>query len=951
MAEKKSIKISKTAKNIAKGIAIFLFAVLVILSPGTFFSFLSQGIIAGFGFIGFWVLMPVIALYGIYTCVKKQVKKLRLDLTFLGIIIALAFVSILGTNYIIEGTNFAPFLGNTTLSTTDVVRLNGVTTTVNLSDGTTQEVTGYLEMSSTFHYFGQLLNDPTNGIQSATFSYNVFLAGGFFGFIFDGIFNSLFRGTLGTTILSAVFIVIGLLLVFNRQIKMLWNKIRNREKPEKTPKKIHNRSLDDEYEYDFTSGDEEEDEYPSGVNEEPVKPEPQPALSQGGIDFNSFNMSISSFNSGNSLKRPTLSFEGVNVSKTPQVNNEETVNTPIEEPKKAFNPFGNIFNEPVEEEVNITPDFLNNHPIEAEPVISQPAPSYYEEDYNKPINQPAEVINDKPIGTQAFETNSPKEAISAPVRPTLNNASIAPQVNVVNEPAPQPLKPYVLPGEDLLDFHEKEEDRNANTAACEARVEELNRVFDDLHVGAKVVGYTVGPSVTRYDLLMNSDRSVSTIDRFVQDLQVRLGGINIRFEKLVIGKSTSGLEMENKVRTPVGLRECLQALDPISDFSRYQMIFGKGISGNIITGDITKFPHMLVAGTTGSGKTVFVHAILITLLLRNTPDELKLVLIDPKRVEFNYYKNIPHLLCPSITESSKAYVALKKLVNEMERRFQLFQDNMVNEIKNFNKVAESRGLKKLPIIIVAVDEYADLSEECKDIRTPISRIAQKARAAGIHLILATQRPSVNVIDGVIKSNISTRVALSVSSFEDSRVIIGEGGAEKLLGYGDLLIDSPNIQPRGYKHRVQGCLLETEEIMKVCDFIRAERGPDYDPEFLDLEDHSDDYEDEGIAYDEAEPTRVSKEVQEEELYEIIKQDLASKEYCSISYIQRSYGVGFPKAGRLFARLQREGIVAKQDDSSHGCKVLVKVEQSNQNLGSIEQSTLVESNDYGDDNNEY
>ncbi len=946
---KKEIKISKTAVNVTKGIAIFLFAVLVILSPGTFFSFLSQGIIAGFGFIGFWVLMPVIALYGIYTCIKKQVKKLRLDLTFLGIIIALAFVSILATNYIIEGTKFVPFLGNTTLTSTDLVILNGNTQVVNLSDGTTQEVKGYLEMSSTFHYFSQLLNDANSGIQSATFSYNVFLAGGFFGFIFDGIFNSLFRGTLGTTILSIVFIVIGLLLIFNRQIKMLWNKIRNREKHEKAPKKVRNRALDDDYEYAYTDDENENEIEDAPIMDESIQDEVKPVNNQSApIDFNSFNMSINSFNSGNSLKRPTLTLDGVNVQKNPQVSVEEK---PVDEaPKQAFSPFGNIYDAKNEEEPPITPDFLNNRPINAysndNPVISEDVvaqePAY--------VNQNP-YVEENPIRNGVDETNSPIEATSSLVKPTFNKPIMNEPNPIAEQKAPEPIKPYVLPSEELLDLHEKEEDKNANTQACDARVEELNRVFEELHVGAKVVGYTVGPSVTRYDLLMNSDRSVSTIDKFIQDLQIRLGGVNIRFEKLVIGKSTSGLEMENKVRTPVGLRECLKSLDPISDSTRYQMIFGKGISGNIITGDITKFPHMLVAGTTGSGKTVFVHAILITLLLRNTPEELKLVLIDPKRVEFNYYKNIPHLLCPSITESSKALVALKKLVNEMERRFELFANNMVNEIKNFNKIAESRGLKKLPIIIVAVDEYADLSEECKEIRTPISRIAQKARAAGIHLILATQRPSVNVIDGVIKSNISTRVALSVSSFEDSRVIIGEGGAEKLLGYGDLLIDSPNIQPRGYKHRVQGCLLETEEIMRVCDFIRSERGPDFDPEFLDLEDHSDDFEDEGISYDEAEPTKVSKEVQEEELYDIIKQDLASKEYCSISYIQRSYGVGFPKAGRLFARLQREGIVAKQGDSSHGCKVLVRVEQNDTNLGSIEQSTLVESTDDGDYNNEY
>lgn len=508
------------------------------------------------------------------------------------------------------------------------------------------------------------------------------------------------------------------------------------------------------------------------------------------------------------------------------------------------------------------------------------------------------------------------------------------------QPKPKVKRQYKLPPINLLDLHEGSDDDKANEQSCQDRVNFINTIFEQLHVGAKAIGYTVGPSVTRYDIQTNSDVSVNVVNRYVDDLSVRLGGVPVRFQSIVFGKATSGLEIPNEVRTNVGLRESIEALPKGEKYLR-NIPFGKDISGKLVQANLQDFPHLLVSGTTGSGKSIFVHSAIMTLLMRNTPNQVKLVLIDPKKVEMSYYKDIPHLLCPSISDPKKALVAMRKLVDEMERRYNLFEQNLVRDIGSYNRMASEKGLEPLPLIIVFVDEYADLSEACKEIREPVVRIAQKARSAGIHLCIATQRPSVNVIDGVIKANIATHVALMVASSVDSVTIIGEAGAEQLLGNGDMLIECPLISRSG-KPRVQGCFVDTPEISRVCDYLRENYGPDYDPEFLDLEEHVE------VPQSYDEPKVIDKSASEDQLYEMIKEDITSLEFCSISYIQRTYGVGFPKAGRLFNKLLKDGYVSLEHDS-RGSKVLIRSQegQSSQ-LGSIEQSTFVpnaqnESND--------
>ena len=428
----------------------------------------------------------------------------------------------------------------------------------------------------------------------------------------------------------------------------------------------------------------------------------------------------------------------------------------------------------------------------------------------------------------------------------------------------------------------------------------------------------------------------------MNDISSRLNGVSVRFQPVVADRSTSGLEVPNKVRVTVGLLESIKIMEA-KECNRMDIIFGKNVSGELLTANLTKFPHMLVAGTTGSGKSIFMHATILTLIMRNSPDELKLILIDPKKVEMNCYEDIPHLLCPNVSEPRQAYIALEKLCQEMERRYNLFKASRVREISEFNAYAKANGIKPLPFIVVFVDEYADLSEACKEIRAPVVRIAQKARSAGIHLVIATQRPSVNVIDGVIKANVPVHVALMTSNSVDSSIIVNEAGAEKLLGNGDMLVECSLIS-RGEKPRVQGCFVSTNEINNVCDFLRSQGGPQYDPYFLDLEHDPKDVQ---AAKNEPEVTKVDKNMAEDELYEQIKEDISKREYCSISFLTRSYAIGFPKAGRLFQKLINDGYVASNGDA-RGSKVLKRqVVHQEQQIGSFEQSEFIPNSQLDDE----
>jgi DNA segregation ATPase FtsK/SpoIIIE-like protein len=577
---------------------------------------------------------------------------------------------------------------------------------------------------------------------------------------------------------------------------------------------------------------------------------------------------------------------------------------------------------PTPEVRNVEPKVVDVPQQNVEPVISTPV---------KETQNSEEVIS--------LVEEEKVEAPAPSVEPVKETSPVSKSLDPNAQPAAHPLPNYIFPSTDLLLTYPDNGNSAKLAQECEERKNFINSVLNDFGVGAQVASYTIGPSVTRYNIKTDKDVSVLAIDKYIQDISVRLGGVPTRYERMVMGSDMSGLEIANKVQTMVSLKEIIEHLPPLTPKTNLYIPFGKSISGDYISSDLSDFPHMLISGSTGSGKSVFMQGMIMSLIMRNRPEDLKLVMVDPKRVEMSVYRDLPHLLCPIIKEPVQAKVCFEKLIGEMERRYTLFENSGVRSIREFNNgYAPTHNLEKLPFIVVIVDEFADLADSCKNIGDSVVRIAQKARAAGIHLVIATQRPTVDVITGTIKANLPTRVALSVASSQDSVTIIGQGGAEELAGHGDMLVDCSQVVRNGLI-RCQGCFVDTKEINAVTDFIRSQSGTQYDQRFLDLVDH----EEEQKAMEDSGPSRAEiKEAAGENFYELVKETIMQNEYTSISSIQRQFGIGFPRAGKIFNRLQVDGIVASKPDSassSKGCRVLVHEEKApSTNPGSTDQSTL-------------
>ena len=870
MKEKR--RITQKSISIMGGICFILFAIVTLFSAKTPFAFLYKLIGHSFGFIGFWLFLPYIVIIGLYLIMNQQVIKIKLGVQLWGVLIIIFCFLILSSHWtswgaVIDGVEIVGFGRN--------------------ENGTAR----YLTYSNSSRVF-----DIIDGENPPVFGPNPRLGGGRVGFVLAGAINSAVT-PLGLNIVCWVLFVIGLALVFNRQVTKFLNFIKTPRRKEKG-KSFKEVNL---------TMDEIEPEQPIKVEDVSVE-EFDP--NENRAVFDSFQ-AAPPIDNDYSLKKARF-IMNEDGTKVKEIYEEELSKPVFETPKVAF------FEENSDEqrEENATPISVESTEKEYkepffEPLNDEPEDDFASDSVNE-FNKPQIQVQPMPIETQPEE------------------------VDFLHKPQPRAnlIKNYIYPSIELLDVGKASDTTDANEASCQERTEIINKSLANYKVGAQVVSHIVGPSVTRFDLQTNDDVSVTSVQKYITDLQVRLGGVMMRFEPIVSGKSTSGLEIPNEYRTNVTLREAVASL-PFDPKHKLLIPFGKSISGDVVFADLADFPHMLVAGTTGSGKSIFVHATIISLIMRCKPEELKLVMVDPKKVEMNYYENIPHLLCPVISDVGKVLLCFNKLVDEMERRYILFQTNKVRDIKGFNEFAKLKDIQPLPYIVVFIDEYADLIETCKELRTPVVRIVQKARAAGIHLVIATQRPSVNVIDGVIKANVATRVALMCASTTDSMTVIGEGGAEKLLGNGDMLIDCPIIS-RAMKPRVQGCYVSETEIMRVCDYLREHYQPQFDPVFMNLKPPV-----EEKSFDEPEPQKIDKAQTDEEAYQKIKEDATHREHFSISYITRTYGMGYSRAGKMFTRLQKEGIVALSGDAK-GCKVLVYV-PGGQSMGTPEQSTFIPDDD--------
>lgn len=540
--------------------------------------------------------------------------------------------------------------------------------------------------------------------------------------------------------------------------------------------------------------------------------------------------------------------------------------------------------------------------------------------------QPSYDMNvDIPIPTESGESSaivSPDELLTDP--PELFQPEKAASMQTV-PPAP-PVRPYQIPP---LDFLQTGISRAGDPAAEQEMKENAGVLVDTLNsfgVTVRITGISRGPSVTRYEIQPAAGIKVSKITGLADDIALSLAAQGVRMEAPIPGKPAIGIEVPNNHKDTVSLREILESENFKNSKSKLTFAVGRDIAGNAVVGDIARLPHMIIAGATGSGKSVCTNSIIMSILYHAAPDEVKLILIDPKIVEFTVYEGIPHLLIPVVTDPKKAAGALNWTVQEMQRRYNLFAEHSVRDLGDYNTAAAQPGseLEPMPQIVVIIDELADLMmTTSKEVEDAICRLAQKARAAGMHLIIATQRPTTDIITGLIKANIPSRIALSVMSQVDSRTILDTGGAEKLLGHGDMLyLPNGKIKPI----RVQGCFTSTKEIEKVVEFIKAQTQSNYSDEIMEQVEQN-------IPVTKAEQKELKAAAEtngapepgsDEDVLERAIEVVVEAGQASTSALQRRLKLGYARAARMMDELEQLGIIGPYEGAKPR-KVLMSKEQ--------------------------
>ncbi len=875
-------KINSYTLKASCGIAISLLAIILLLNHGYISKFLFWCISLVFGSVFTYIIGVLLFIYGLSFIVKKKIVLHNIKFIIIGISIAAIGILI------------------------------GITNSITSVGGT----------SLTFNNFSDIF---VNSLNLSEFpNVNIENSIGVIGCFLVAALNSALT-SLGTSIFSICLIVIGVIFALFRPFYFLIKSI-NSDKSEKSL----NQKVIESFDKDESS---ERSLIRDGVNNEYYDKDKEELKSS---DFVTKPINIIKEEAVPIKQEPVIETTNPSIN-TNKVLNNNFINTSLEKVKISFDDnddfapikestnksyseaFSNraaypTFTEKIKEENNEIPNNQLND-IEVNNEIQ-------DEEIEKAIHDiPNEAIEVKKVNNTLLDTHPINKPVNRPINKNLNKTNSASFKEV-------PI--------DLLDDRDSEEDKKRNIEVCEERKEQINQILSDLNIKAHIVSYTIGPSVTRFDLETERNVSINGIEKYMNDISVRLGGVDVRFVPIVLGKSTSGIEIANANRAIVNFKDVFNNLPKPKPGELY-VPFGKNISGNFIQADLFDFPHMLVCGTTGSGKSIFMHSLILSMIMRYSPNDIRLVMIDPKRVEFSKYREMPHLLCPIISEPTEASATLTRLVDEMESRFTSFEIAGVSNIKQYNKYAEEVGVEKIPYIILIIDEFADLIESVKTIDKPVQRLGQKARAAGIHMIIATQRPSTDVITGSIKANLPCRVALTTSSVTDSMVILGEGGAEKLLGNGDMLVLCSNIS-KTEKPRVQGCFVDNNEIRRVVEHLKSKYELEYNDTFVDLLTKSKANNDFGV---------IHPNNDEDEAYETIKTYIMeSKEYCSISMIQREFKFGYTRSMKIFNQLLEEGIIEKAATSNNakGAKVLIHIngfkgsnEQSS-NPGSYSQSTF-------------
>ncbi len=526
-------------------------------------------------------------------------------------------------------------------------------------------------------------------------------------------------------------------------------------------------------------------------------------------------------------------------------------------------------------------------------------------DYTDVITTPSVEI--EPLKKEVIDDDVP--IVRAPLKINTNEPVIEEDevlINSVNEN-------YQLPPITLLNTIKNVNNRD-NEVKAKSNIIELEKVLKDFDITGKIVQVNIGPTVTQYELEIKAGTKVSKLLSIQREIALALAAKDVRIQAPIPGKNTIGIELPNHITSSVSFKEVLNRMPEVNEKNLLAVGLGKDIMGKVKWMEINTTPHLLVAGATGSGKSVCMNCIITSILMRTKPEQVKLVMVDPKKVELSMYNGVPHLLCPVVTDPKKASIALKNIVAEMEKRYDIFERTKNKNIKGYNEFCERNPeYQKMPYIVVIIDELADLMlVAAKEVEDSIMRITQMARAAGIHLIVATQRPSTDVITGVVKANIPSRISFAVSSSIDSRTILDSVGAEKLLGKGDML-----FLPMGENSptRIQGAFISEEEILKVVNFVCEQQKAQYDNSLTEMKNDSSSHND-GYASDDE---------YEDPLYNEIVDYVIQSGKVSASLIQRKYRLGYNRAARIIDLLEERGIIGPPNGSKPR-EVLVKKEGS-------------------------
>lgn len=506
------------------------------------------------------------------------------------------------------------------------------------------------------------------------------------------------------------------------------------------------------------------------------------------------------------------------------------------------------------------------------------------------------------------KTEKPIEEKSEPV----------PEFVVTEEDMQKEVKEYKLPSVDILKTVKHKSAKDVS-AELKNNAELLVETLASFGVQAEITDISRGPTVTRYELKPASGVRISKITNLSDDIALNLAAVNVRIEAPIPGKAAVGIEIPNTVKNSVSMREVIDSADFNAQKSLLSAGLGKDIAGKTVFCDIAKMPHLLIAGTTGSGKSVCMNSIIVSILYRANPEEVKFLMIDPKKVEFSKYENIPHLLVPVVTDPRKASGALGWAVSEMLERYQKFSETGVRDIEGYNRYVEKHeDMKPMPKIVICIDELADLMMAApKEVEDSICRLAQMARAAGMHLVIATQRPSVDVITGLIKANISSRIALTVSSAIDSRTILDSSGAEKLLGMGDML-----YSPIGSNKplRVQGCYISDEEVEELCEFIKNQGESEYSEKIQK--------EIESKAAQDKTSTKFTDGGESGENLDPLFDDavdvVLENGKASTSFLQRKLGVGYSRGSKIMDQMEDKHIIGPAEGAKPR-KILINKQQ--------------------------